>query len=164
MSIILAKEGLKMYNTRDIACNIFPFWAAIILWLIYLLFRGEKPSKELVVSTRKEFYAKCYELEMQLGKKFKAVHEEQDAFKKQLQEEGKWIERVDYKESKPVLRGKVSKNDVKPHRNHILEGYKTFKESKKEKITKPISLIPETNTHYDIELFKNSKLEYKKLI
>ena len=48
--------------------------------------------------------------------------------------------------------------------NHILEGYKTFKESKKEKITKPISLIPETNTHYDIELFKNSKLEYKKLI
>ena len=52
-----------MYNTWDIACNIFPFWAGLMLWLIYLLFRGEKPSKELVVSTWKEFYSKCYELE-----------------------------------------------------------------------------------------------------
>lgn len=148
-----------MYNTWDIACNIFPFWAAIMLWLIYLLFRGEKPSKELVVSTWKEFYSKCYELEKELGEKAKILHAEQEIFRKQLQSEGKWIERVEYKESKPVLREKVSKSDIKPHRNHMVEGYKVFKESKKEVITKPISLIPEYTTIYDIELTRG---EYEK--
>lgn len=151
-----------MYNTWDIACNIFPFWAGLMLWLIYLLFRGEKPSKELVVSTWKEFYSKCYELEMQLGKKSKAMHKEQDAFKKRLQEEGKWIEEVDEKKEISQIKEKICflrKND--PHRYYLLEGYKAFKKSKKEVVTKPLSLIPETTNHYDIELVKNSKLEYK---
>ena len=142
-----------MYNTWDIACWIFPFWAGLMLWLIYLLFRGGKPSKELVVSTWKEFYSKCYELEKELGEKFKGVHAEQEIFRKQLESEGKWIERVEYKPVLSEIREKISKLEkADPHRNHLLEGYKAFKESKKEVITKPISLIPETTSHYDIEI------------
>lgn len=145
-----------MYNTWNIACYIFPFWAGLMLWLIYLLFRGEKVGKELVVSTRKEFYSKCYELEKELGEYFKVIHKEQEAFRNKLKLEGKWIESIDCKEFKPIFRENISKSDVKPHRNHVLEEYKAFKESKKEVITKPISLIPESTTSYDVELFKKS--------
>ncbi len=177
-----------MYSTWDIACNIFPFWAGLMLWLIYLLFRGEKPSKELVVSIWKEFYSKCYELE----NREKISETKQNRFligtfcenisknaikntyltglelEMKLRSEGKWIER-DLSKGRPETDySKVPKTEKGfdhianiPNRNYTVEGYKAFKESKKEVITKPISLIPETTTHYDIELVKNSKLEYK---
>lgn len=171
--------GVKMYNTWDIACKIFPFWAAIMLWLIYLLFRGEKPSKELVVSTRKEFYFKCYELENRenisetaqnilligtfcekISKNAYLVGQELEM---KLRAQGKWIERDLSKGRQETDYSKVPKTK-KNHdhianissRNHMVEGYKVFKESKKEVITKPISLIPETITDYDVELFKKS--------
>lgn len=177
-----------MYNTWDIACNIFPFWAGLMLWLIYLLFRGEKPSKELVVSTRKEFYSKCYELEnreniSEIGQNnalkpvfcdiftknaIKSTQEAAFILEEKLRKEGKWIEsdfskgreETDYSKVPKTKKGFDHVSNI-PNRNHMVEGYKAFKESKKEVVTKPLSLIPETTNHYDIELVKNSKLEYK---
>lgn len=141
-----------------IGAIIFICWA---IWMIvmYLVF-NEKASKELVVSTWKEFYSECYELEKELGDKFKDVHSEQEIFRGQLESEGKWIERVEYKPILSEIREKISKLEkADPHRNHMIEGYKAFKESKKEVITKPISLIPEYTTIYDIELTRG---EYEK--
>lgn len=154
-----------MYNTWDIACNIFPFWAAIMLWLIYLLFRGERVGKDLVISTLKKFYSKCYENEF-IDRT--AIIQADKAIEQKLKAEGKWLE-MDYSKGRPetdyskVPKTKKGFDHIAniPSRNHMVEGYKAFKESKKEKITKPISLIPETTNHYDIELVKNSKLEYK---
>lgn len=149
-----------MYNTWDIACKIFPFVAGLMLWLVYLLFRGEKPSKELTVSTWKEFYSKCYELEKELANRSKESHANQKMFEMELKAKGKWIERPEYKEALSEIREKISKLEkADPHRNHMIEGYKAFKESKKEVITKPISLIPEYTTIYDIELTRG---EYEK--
>lgn len=144
-----------MYNTWDIACKIFPFWAGLMLWLIYLLFRGEKPSTDLVVSTRKEFYSKCYENER--------VERQPDQTEIMLRAKGVWIER-DYSKGRPetdyskVPKTKKGFDHVSniPNENHVTEGYKVFRESKKEVITKPISLIPETTTTFDMELFKKS--------
>ncbi len=155
--------GGKMYNTWDIACNLFPVWAAIMLWLIYLLFRGEKPSTELVVSTRKEFYSKCYENEF-IDRT--AIIQADKAIKQKLESEGKWIEmdyskgreETDYSKVPKTKKGFDHVSNI-PNRNHVLEGYKAFKESKKEVITKPISLIPEYTTIYDIELTRG---EYEK--
>ena len=144
-----------MYNTWDIACNIFPFWAGLMLWLIYLLFRGEKPSKELVVSTRKEFYSKCYANQV--------IERQPDPTEIILRAKGLWIERnpeagrpeTDYSKVPKIKKGFDYISNI-PNTNHVTEGYKAFKESKKEVITKPISLIPESTTSYDVELFKKS--------
>jgi hypothetical protein len=175
-----------MYNTWNIACNIFPFWAAVMLWLIYLLFRGERVGKELVISTRKEFYSKCYELEKSgirdiismagqnnalipvfcenISKNtVKSVQEEAFALEAKLRSEGKWIERnpeagraeTDYSKVPKRKKGFDFISQI-PNENHATKGYKAFRESKKEVITKPISLIPESTTSYDVELFKNS--------
>lgn len=152
-----------MYNTWDIACNLFPFWAAIMLWLIYLLFRGEKPSTELVLSTRKEFYSKCYENEFIDRSE---VRQAAIDLELQLKAEGKWIERdfskgreeTDYSKVPKTKKGFDHVSNI-PHRNHMAEGYKAFKESKKEVIATPISLIPEYTTIYDIELTRG---EYEK--
>ena len=144
-----------MYNTWDIAYKIFPFWAAIMLWLIYLLFRGERVGKELVVSTRNEFYSKCYANEI--------IERQPDPTEIMLRAKGLWIERnpencrpeTDYSKVPKRKKGFDFISQI-PNENHVTEGYKAFRESKKEVITKPISLIPETTTSYDAELFKKS--------
>ena len=147
-----------MYNTWTIATYIFPFWAAIMLWLTYLLFRGEKVGKELVVSIRKEFYSKCYENER--------IERQPDPTELMLRAKGLWIERdlsngraeTDYSQVPKRKEGFDFTQNI-PNQNHITEGYKAFKESKKEVITKPISLIPESTTSYDVELFKKSIMD-----
>lgn len=156
--------GGKMYNTWTIATYIFPFWAAIMLWLVYLLFRGEKVGSELVVSTRKEFYSKCYVNECMDRS---AVQQAAYDLELELKSKGKWIERdfenngraeTDYSLVPKTKKGFDHVSNI-PNRNHMVEGYKAFKESKKEVITKPISLIPEYTTIYDIELTRG---EYEK--
>ncbi len=125
-------------------------------WLLIKFFDSE--STELTVSSRRDFFSKCYENE-----NLPSCHKDAVLLEMKLRAQGKWIERDLSKGRQETDYSKVPKTK-KNHdhianissRNHMVEGYKVFKESKKEVITKPISLIPETITDYDVELFKKS--------
>ena len=124
-------------------------------WFLIKFFDSE--STELTVSSRREFYSKCYENE-----NLPSCHKDAVLLEMKLRAQGKWIERdlskgrpeTDYSKVPKTKKGFEHIANI-PNRNHMVEGYTAFKESKKERIAKPISLIPETTTHYDIELVRN---------
>ena len=131
------------------------FVFVVIGWFLIKFFDSE--STELTVSSRREFFSTCYENE-----NLPSCHKDAVLLEMKLRAQGKWIERdlskgrpeTDYSKVPKTKKGFEHIANI-PNRNHMVEGYTAFKESKKERIAKPISLIPETTTHYDIELVRN---------